>query len=228
MSTVGDLSRFQRLWMHGARLLVGALALGRVRVEGAERLRDDARLRSGALIVVANHASNVDPPLLVGYLGPVIRRRTSILAKDALFRGPFDRILRAIGCIPVKAGGSDIDAFRATRVVLERGDVLLIFPEGTRSPDGVVQGAHPGVAMLAAREGVLVLPVGISGTHRLLGKGRVVPRVGTPLTVRIGEPYQLTLEPDLPRRQALQAASDGVMGRISDLLDPAQQRPEAR
>jgi 1-acyl-sn-glycerol-3-phosphate acyltransferase len=226
MST-GGLTLLQSVLIAGARLLVRVLALGRVTVEGREHITGDPRLASGPLIVVANHASNLDPPLIVGFLGQIIRRRTTILAKAQLFRGPFDRILRAIGVIPVRTGGSDVDALRITRAALERGEVLLIFPEGTRSADGVVGTAHAGVAMLAARDGVLVLPVGLSGTDRLLGKGRTWPRLGTRITIRVGPPFQVTLDPGMPRRQTMQVASDDVMRRISDLVDPRQRRPTA-
>ena len=82
--------------------------------------------------------------------------------------------------------------------------------------------------MLAARDGVRVLPVGLSGTDRLLGKGRTWPRIGTRITIRVGAPFQVTLDPGLPRRQAMQVASDEVMRRISDLVDPRQRRPASR
>ena len=80
--------------------------------------------------------------------------------------------------------------------------------------------------MLAAREGVRVLPVGLSGTDRLMGRGRSWPRIGSRVSMRVGEPFMITLDPALPRRQALLAASDEVMRRISDLVDPRQRRPE--
>ena len=74
-----------------------------------------------------------------------------ILAKEALFVGPIGWFLRNNGVTPVKAGGSDIEAYRVAKAVLDRGEVLCIFPEGTRSPTGVMQEPKPGVAMLATR-----------------------------------------------------------------------------
>lgn len=198
----------------GARLLVGALALGRVRVEGGTALP-----LSGPLIVVSNHISNLDPPLVGGWLAPRLRRRPHFLAKAALFVGPMGWFLRWQGVIPVKAGGSDMEAYRAARTVLDAGGVVVILPEGTRSPDGRLGQPKPGVALLALRGGVPVLPVGVSNTDRLLGRGQRLPRFGTPVSLRIGEPFILVADPALPRRDALAAASDDLMAHIAALID---------
>ncbi len=227
MSTIGDWSLWQRFLVIASRTMVLVPTLGRVQAEGLEQMANDQSLTSGALIVVANHASNLDPPFVAGWLGFVLRRSSTVLAKEELFHGPLGPFLRRSGMVMVRSGGSDVDAYRATKAVLDRGDVILLFPEGTRSRTGIVGGGHAGVAMLAAREGVRVLPVGLSGTDRLLGKGRKWPRIGARLTLRVGEPFMLTLDPGLPRRAAIQAASDEVMRRISDLVDPRQRRPEA-
>ncbi len=221
MSVIGDWTLWQRCLVYGSRLMVWVPTLGRVTVEGLDVLTTDESLWSGPLIVVANHASNLDPPLVAGWLGTKLRRGSTVLAKEELFHGPLGPLMRRSGIVMVKTGGSDIDAYRVTKSVLDRGDVILLFPEGTRSATGVVGAGHAGVAMLAAREGVRILPVGLSATDLLLGKGQSWPRIGTRVTIRVGEPFTLTLDPALPRRQALVAASELVMRRISDLVDPA-------
>lgn len=195
-----------------ARVLVGSL--GRVRVETCDALPTE-----GPLIVVANHISNLDPPLVGGWLAPALRQRPRFLAKQALFVGPMGWFLRSQGVIPVRAGGSDVDAYRAAKAVLASSGVIVIFPEGTRSPDGVLHEARSGVALLATRTGVPILPVGVSNTDMLLGRGKRLPRLGTGVTLRVGEPFTLTADPSLPRRAALAAANDEIMRRIAALLD---------
>jgi 1-acyl-sn-glycerol-3-phosphate acyltransferase len=201
-----------RLAAATARLVLSLAA--RVRVEGLADLP-----KSGPLIVVANHMSNADPPLVVGWLTPALGRPMHILAKEALFVGPVGALLRSQGVTPVRAGGSDIEAFRAARSVLERGEVLCIFPEGTRSRTGALQAAKPGVAMLAARADAQILPVGITGSDRFLGPGRRVPRFRSQIVIRVGRPFRLSVDPAQTRRVGLQAATDEIMRRIAALVD---------
>lgn len=207
-----QLSLFLRLAAGLARFALSASA--RIRVEGLDNVPAD-----GPLIVVANHQSNADPPLVAGWLTPALGRQMHILAKQALFVGPVAPVIRALGATPVRAGGSDIDAYRVARALLDRGEVMCIFPEGTRSADGVLAEAMPGVAMLATRSGVPILPVGISGSDRFLGRGRRLPRIGTRITVRFGKPFVVALNPRQPRRQAMRAVSDEIMRRIAELVD---------
>lgn len=188
--------------------------LARIDVEGLADLP-----QSGPLIVVANHISNADPPLVFGWLTPALGRQMHILAKQSLFVGPVGWFLRSQGVTPVRAGGSDIEAFRVARGVLERGEVLCIFPEGTRSATGVLGEPKPGVAMLATRSAVPILPVGISGSDRFLGRGRRLPRLRTRISLRVGEPFTLDLDRELARREATKGASDQLMRHIAALLD---------
>jgi len=194
------------------RLVLRAAA--RVRVEGLENVP-----QAGPLIVVANHISNADPPLVVGWLTPALGRQLHILAKEAIFVGPIGWFLRSQGVTPVRAGGSDMEAFRAARGVIERGEVLCIFPEGTRSATGIMGEAKPGVAMLATRTSAPILPVGISGSDAFLGRGKYIPRLRTPITMRVGRPFTLNPDPDLSRREAVMAASDELMRHIASLVD---------
>ncbi len=195
-----------------ARAVLSSVA--RIHVEGAENLP-----QTGALIVAPNHMSNADPPLVAGWLAPALGRRPRFLAKKQIFVGPVGTFLEWQGAIKVKAGGSDADAYRVCRRLLEAGEALIIFPEGTRSHDGQLGKAMPGVALLATRTGVPVLPVGISGTDRFLGRGARFPRIGTRITVRVGRPFQLLNDPALPRREALEAANEELMGHIAALVD---------
>ena len=195
-----------------ARFALSAMARIRVEVKGDLP-------QAGPLIVVANHMSNADPPLVAGWLTPLLGRQMHILAKEALFVGPIGATLRRLGATPVRVGGSDIEAYRVARGVLDRGEILCIFPEGTRSPDGVIAEPKPGVAMLATRSGVPILPLGVSGSDRFLGRGRRFPRIGTRITLRVGTPFTVVVEAGQPRRQAMQRASDEIMRQVAALVD---------
>jgi 1-acyl-sn-glycerol-3-phosphate acyltransferase len=189
--------------------------LVRVRVEGLEHVP-----REGALIVAPNHISNADPPLVGGWLTPALDRRPRFLAKEQLFTGVVGWFLRSQGVIPVKAGGSDVEAYRVARSLVEAGEVIVIHPEGTRSRDGRLGTPKPGISLLATRHGVPVLPVGISGTDDFLRRGQRMPHLGARVTVRIGRPYQPVAEKGADRRAALAAADEELMRRIAALVDP--------
>lgn len=211
----------------GARLLAAALrlagrAIARVEFSGLEHVP-----RSGSLLVVANHLSNVDPPLIAARLQPVLGRPVRFLAKEQLFRTPLGPLLRALGSIPVRAGGSDVAAYRAARAALERGEVVAVFPEGTRSPTGRLGRAHPGAGLLALRAGVPILPIGIDGTDRLLPRGARLPRVGTRIRVRIGPPFSLAPDPGAGRREEVAGATERIMGAIGELLPPGRREGAA-
>jgi 1-acyl-sn-glycerol-3-phosphate acyltransferase len=186
-----------------------------IRVEGLENVP-----KSGPLIVAVNHLSNADPPVVVGWLTPALGRPMHILAKEQLFVGPLGAFLRSQGVTPVRAGGSDIDAYRAAMAVLDRGDVLCIFPEGTRSKTGALGQPRPGAAMLATRSGAPILPVGISGTDTFLGRDRKLPRLRSRVIVRIGKPFSVALDPAKPRRAALDDVTDQIMGELARLIEP--------
>jgi len=193
----------------------GLSAIARVRVEGLEDLPTE-----GPLIIAANHMSNADPPFIGGWLSPALGRRPTFLAKDVLFKGALGVLIRSLGAEPVKAGGSDIGAYRVAKAILDKGGVVAILPEGTRSFDGVLSTPKPGVSLLATRTGTPVLPVGISGTDVLIGRERVLPKIGSRIILRVGRPFQLTLPAGSDRRAALAAADVELMRRIAALVEP--------
>jgi 1-acyl-sn-glycerol-3-phosphate acyltransferase len=203
----------------GARLI--ARCLTRIRIEGA---LDDIP-RTGPLIIAANHISNADPVVIGAWLTPLLGRRIHWLGKRELFAWPVLGWVAAHGGIhPVDRDAADIDAFRLATKILDNGYVLLVFPEGTRSPTGELQTAKDGVAMLALRTGAQIVPIGVSNTDAVWRKGRSLP---SPLprrrvTVRIGTPFRLrdVIPEDVSRRQAKGLATTLIMGRIAALLDP--------
>ena len=194
---------------------IGLQALARVRVEGLHDLPTE-----GPLIIAANHLSNADPPFIGGWLSPALGRRPTFLAKESLFKGPLGVLIRSLGAEPVKAGGSDISAYRTAKSILDRGGVVAILPEGTRAFDGVMSEPKPGVSMLATRTGTPVLPVGISGTDDLIAREQTLPNIGSRITLRVGRPFQLSVPQGADRRAALEAADAELMRRIAALVEP--------
>jgi 1-acyl-sn-glycerol-3-phosphate acyltransferase len=192
-----------------------AQSIARVTVTGLEDLP-----QQGPLIIAANHASNADPPMLGGWLGPALGRRPTFLAKDVLFHGPLGLLIKSLGAEPVKAGGNDIGAYRVAKGILDKGGVVAILPEGTRSYDGVMGDPKPGVSMLATRTGTPVLPVGLSGTDALIAREQRLPNIGARISMRVGRPFTLTIPEGADRREALEAADTELMRRIAALLEP--------
>jgi 1-acyl-sn-glycerol-3-phosphate acyltransferase len=206
----------------GARLI--ARSLTRVRVEGAL----DEIPRDGPVILAANHISNADAVILGAWLTKSLGRRIHWLGKKEMFDWPLvGYVARNGGIHPVDRGAADVDAFRTAERVLREGHVLMIFPEGTRSPTGELQKPKDGLAMLALRTGAPIVPIGISNTDRVWPKGKLLPRPGRHATMRVGTPFRLAdeLPAGLDRKSAKKAATDLIMRRIATLLDPRHRGP---
>jgi 1-acyl-sn-glycerol-3-phosphate acyltransferase len=212
----------------GLAARIGTQMFTRVRFEGAL----DAIPTEGPVILAANHVSNVDGVLLGGWLIPRLPRRVQWLGKREMFDVPImGRVVRDYGVHPVERSGADIEGFRTAQRILDAGQVLLLFPEGTRSRDGSLQKPRDGLAVLALRTGATVVPIGISDTDRVWKRGQKLPRPwpGGHVTVRIGTPFRVAdeLPPDLDRKQAKSKATDLIMRRIAALLPERQRGPYA-
>jgi len=146
--------------------------LFRFRIEGKRNLL------KGGTIIAPNHVSYWDPPLV----GAALRGyRVHFMAKRELFRFPiFGMILKMIHTFPVDRGTPNISAFREALRLLNRGNTLVVFPEGGRGKEGRLKPPQPGVAWLADKTKLPVVPTLIVNTHRT----KVLPRV----TVRFGSP----------------------------------------
>lgn len=175
----------------------------RVRIHHRERIP-----KTGPIVLVANHSSLVDGPLLFGML----RRHAVFLIKHELFRGPLGWFLRRIGQIPVRRGEPDREPLLAAMRVLRAGGLVAVFPEGTRGEHGEMASAQHGAAWLARSTGARVLPVACRGTRRPEGSGRrLLPRVH----VLFGEPVRL---PEAKGRAGLVAATEHLRGQLVELL----------
>jgi 1-acyl-sn-glycerol-3-phosphate acyltransferase len=196
-------------------------AMSRITVEGAI----DEIPTEGPLILAANHASNLDAVVLGSWLIPRLGRRIHWLGKKELFAWPIVGWAAANGGVhPVDRGAADVEAFRLARRILDEGHVLFVFPEGTRSPDGALQEAQDGVAVLALRTGAPIVPLAISGSNRVWPKGQTLPHPGGHVTARVGPPFRPAdeLPPNTDRRTAKPLVTRMIMERIAALLPPSQ------
>lgn len=203
----------------GARIARFLLAfLGTARIEGIEHVP-----RTGAFILVANHCSQADPPLLGWATGHQIGRIVHFMAKDEMHHWPIIGWLAdRSGVFWVRRGEGDRAAQRLALQLLGQGKPIGIFPEGTRSRDGRIREGRAGATLLAIRSGALIVPVGIAGSHRLFPGDSRLPRRSR-LTFRIGEPFRLEHQPSgRIDRGVLAAGTERIMERIAALLPPVQ------
>ncbi len=144
-----------------------------LRFEGREHIP-----KGRAFVFASNHRTYADP-VLVTLAG---RGRFSFMAKSELFEKPlFAWLIRYLGAFPVERGKGDMEAINKAIDNVKNGVNLLIFPEGTRSKDGTVGRGKTGVALIAARAGADVIPVGINFKGKLHFRSKVIVRLGEPI-----------------------------------------------
>lgn len=185
-------------------------AFGRLEIAGVECVP-----RYGPLIVVCNHLSSNDPPLLVA----AIPRPLYFIGKQELFRSPMSRFwMRAFHVSPFNRSGAGIDALRVLMQNLERDRAVVIFPEGHRSPDHTLQKGMLGVVYLALKSQAPILPVAVTGTQTF-----PIWRIPFPFSrmkASIGPPFTLPVIEGKPSRAVMSSLLDLVMVRIADQLPP--------
>ena len=166
----------------------------------------------GPLLVVSNHASNLDPPLLSN----CVQRPVAYMAKEELFRVPiFKQAIELYGAYPVKRGAGDRSAIKSALRRLERGWAVGVFLQGTRTKDARVPNPKMGAALIAAKAQVPLLPVSLWGTQAIFVKGKQAPQ-SVPVTVRIGIPIS---PPSSSDRDALKAITQACADAIHSLHD---------
>ncbi|MFE9692856.1 lysophospholipid acyltransferase family protein [Micromonospora sp. NPDC005806] len=184
-------------------------------VEGLEHIP-----ATGGAIFAGNHLSVADELLL----GTVVPRHLAFWAKSEYFtgtgvKGAFSKfVLTGLGAIPVaRAGGrAALSAFDAAIPVLKAGDLVAVYPEGTRSPDGRLYRGRTGAARLAVAAGVPIIPVGVTGTDKAQPIGTRVPRPGkAKISIRFGKPLDVTGRSD--DRTSLREITDELMAEIQKL-----------
>jgi 1-acyl-sn-glycerol-3-phosphate acyltransferase len=159
--SVGKLGARMALWLAGVRL----------EIRGRERIPDGR-----AVVFMANHQSNCDPPALLAVLPPVL-----VMGKKEFFRVPIiGRGMRARGFIAVDRSNREqaLEAVEKGVQALKAGKSFLVYPEGTRSPDGRLQRFKKGVFVMAIKAGAPIVPISVSGSNKIMAKGKFVIRPG--------------------------------------------------
>ncbi|MFB7250366.1 lysophospholipid acyltransferase family protein [Microbacterium sp. NPDC056234] len=188
----------------------------RPRVEGKENVP-----RTGPVIFASNHLSFIDS-IAIPVAAP---RPVHFLAKSSYFEGTglsgalSRTFFESIGAIPVRrgAGQAALDALDQQRRLLEEGLAVALYPEGTRSTDGRLYKGRTGVAFLALQTGAPVVPVGLIGTDRVMPKGAKMPSMRERITVKFGEPIDVSAHGQASSGRARRLATDEIMAAIHAL-----------
>ncbi|SFE33593.1 lysophospholipid acyltransferase family protein [Alteribacillus iranensis] len=171
----------------------------RVEIKGKENIPED-----GSVLICSNHMSNLDPPLV----GSFIKRKLNFMAKEELFNvALLGRLLPHLGAFPVKRGAGDRQALRKGLGLLNQGEVMCLFPEGTRSKTGEIRKGLSGSGFFALRSDAVVIPTLITGEYKLFRK----------ITLIYGEPidFQQLRE----EKKSAAEATDIIMKTIQRLKD---------
>jgi 1-acyl-sn-glycerol-3-phosphate acyltransferase len=179
--------------------------LYRLRARGLEHIPE------GGFVLAANHTSNFDPwPLGIPFLP---KRQLRFMAKAELFNPILAPILRAGGAFKVRRGEGDVEAMRTAGELAQAGEIVVMFPEGTRSKKGLRKKhearPHTGAARIALSAGVPLVPAAIGGTDRL-------SRLG-PLSVAYGEPIDVSDLEGMETKRAAAIATERLMNAIEEL-----------
>jgi 1-acyl-sn-glycerol-3-phosphate acyltransferase len=212
--TLGQRIMYRFLWF-----LVQAIARTyfRLSMTGADKVPT-----KGAFIVSPIHRSNLDTPVIAA----ITRRRLRYMGKESLWKSSFGAwFLSTAGGFPVERASADRAALRASVEVLERGEPLVMFPEGTRQFGPTVHEMFEGPAYLAIRSQCPIVPVGLGGTERALGKGMKFPRPAK-ITIVVGDPIHPPSKGESGRvsRRATKELTAQLGEEIQRLFDEAQER----
>jgi 1-acyl-sn-glycerol-3-phosphate acyltransferase len=199
-------NRVQRLiyaFARGIVVAVSKMCFG-LRSVGAHRVPAE-----GGALLLGNHASFLDPPVI----GAPLRRHLRYMARDTLFRNRlFGWFLHCVNAFPVRRGRPDKDSIRRAVAELASGELLVMFPEGTRSPDGTLQPMKGGFRILVRRAGVPVIPVAVDGSFEAW------PRDGTPRPHPVRVAYGRPISAAVIGRLSDEEAAERVRSEILRLL----------
>ncbi|TWT96066.1 1-acyl-sn-glycerol-3-phosphate acyltransferase [Botrimarina colliarenosi] len=166
-------------WLTSTAIWAVAKLLYGLRTEGRDRVPSE-----GPVVLLANHTSHFDPPLV----GGATRRQLSYLARDTLFVGALGWLISSYDAVPVDRDGSGIAGIKAMLKRLKQGGAMLLFPEGTRSDAGELKTFKPGFVALVRRSRATIVPLGFAGVHEVWPKGASRPRLTGRVAMHYGEP----------------------------------------
>jgi 1-acyl-sn-glycerol-3-phosphate acyltransferase len=192
-----------RIWYQSVRLCLrfaGAIVY-RLQASGTENIPSE-----GAVLLVANHQSHLDPPL-IGCCSP---RRMNYMARASLFTfAPFGWFIGSVDAFPIDLQRSRLSGVRETLKRLKRGEMVLVFPEGSRTFDGQMQPFKPGFVTLAMRSRATILPVAIEGAFGAWPRRNRFPGLGT-IHVHFGDPIPPENARDLGENQLQELVEEKV------------------
>ncbi len=187
-----------------------------LRIVGKKKIKES--WKEGGVLIVANHASYFDPPVV----GVSYGKKTAFLARKTLFKkGFFGWLYPKLNAIPVDQDGPDMSSLKRIIKELKNGNPVLIFPEGQRSVDGKILPGEAGVGLVIAKSKAPVLPMRIFGAFEAFPRGAKIPKFFTKITVSVGD--MITFDEDLLKtktRESYQKISDCVMNAISRIEKP--------
>lgn len=167
---------------------------------------------TGPLVVVSNHGSYFDPPMI----SCALRRPVAFMAKEELFTIPgLKQWMKLYGAYPVKRGTGDRGAIRAALDALQSGWAVGVFLDGTRTKDGSITDPKLGAALIAAQAQAPLLPVSLWGTHQIFSDNSSLPKA-VPVTIRVG---QLIPPPNSTKKPELEMITANCAAIINDLHD---------
>jgi 1-acyl-sn-glycerol-3-phosphate acyltransferase len=214
-------TRLERASYGALRGLFHALALGYFRLEIRGREHVPAH---GPFVLAPVHRSNLDFILV----STLTRTRMRYMGKDSIWKwGPGGRFVSMLGAFPVHRGSADRESLRTCLKVIENGEPLVMFPEGTRRSGLVVEDLFDGPAYVAARTGVPLVPVGIGGSHmampvgsKLIKPHKIVLVVGEPVTPPVGDGSGRV------RRRVVRELTEQLQSAVQSVYDEARRLAE--
>jgi 1-acyl-sn-glycerol-3-phosphate acyltransferase len=175
--------------------------------------------QQGPLIIYTNHVNILELPIIYTRLQP--RRVRGMVYAERWKNPALGWLLTVVEAIPLQRGEADIAAIRNGLEALHQGEIIIIAPEGTRSHDGRLQAAHPGVVLLTLHSGAPLMPIAYYGSENYVGNLKRLKR--TDFHMRVGEPFRLETRGEKVNRSMREKMLEEMMVRLANLL-PEQYR----